>query len=564
MPRKVAFSGKQKRVQLYERNLRKAEKASTLDEGSFDYLQKNITLDPGIELTEEFLPNVVRNSRLSTHKLVSEEQKLYSVFEKLSEEEIEFERLKSMRPLKQLPKEALEVSTEEFHDFIDFPKRPRWSYETSKHRLETQERSYFEKWVQDVEEKYQGQQLSWFEHNLEVWRQLWRVLEISDVILIVMDIRNPLLHFPRSLYNYVTKDLKKKIVGIFNKVDLVSDFTVFAWKKYFEEEFPDLRIATFSSLPKDSSLVDDTDPRYAHRVQSKKQKKTYYQPPGVQNILSVCRDTVGESGDHIDWKSLLAQYNDEDCKNLTSIDDEINKLQQELTENQENTRCLTLGFVGHPNVGKSSLINSITRKAVASESSTPGHTKHFQTIHISEKVRLCDSPGLVFPALIPKGLQIISGMYPISQAQEPFSAIRFLAEHIPLQKILALKVPASWKASDELNEDEEYQWSAYSICEEFAEQRGYHTAKSAGPDVNRAANTILRFTAEGRILLSFKPPGFFTSTKYKDLQIQEAEVKRQTPPQEKEEPESKSNDYIRKNLLQGRNAFSELSLSDLE
>lgn len=26
MPRKVAFSGKQKRVQLYERNLRKAEK----------------------------------------------------------------------------------------------------------------------------------------------------------------------------------------------------------------------------------------------------------------------------------------------------------------------------------------------------------------------------------------------------------------------------------------------------------------------------------------------------------------------------------------------------------
>lgn len=56
-----------------------------------------------------------------------------------------------------------------------------------------------------------------------------------------------------------------------------------------------------------------------------------------------------------------------------------------------------------------------------------------------------------------------------------------------------------------------YQWSAYSILEEFAEQRGFHTAKSAGPDVHRAANTILRFTAEGRILLSFKPPGFFTS-----------------------------------------------------
>jgi ribosome biogenesis GTPase A len=86
----------------------------------------------------------------------------------------------------------------------------------------------------------------------------WRVLEISDVILIVMDIRNPLLHFPRSLYKYVTHKLKRKIIGIFNKVDLVSEFTVFAWKKYFEEEFPNLRIATFSCFPRNPDLIDDT------------------------------------------------------------------------------------------------------------------------------------------------------------------------------------------------------------------------------------------------------------------------------------------------------------------
>lgn len=84
------------------------------------------------------------------------------------------------------------------------------------------------------------------------------MLEISDVILIVMDIRNPLLHFPRSLYKYVTHKLKRKIIGIFNKVDLVSEFTVFAWTKYFEEEFPNLRIATFSCYPRDPNLIDDT------------------------------------------------------------------------------------------------------------------------------------------------------------------------------------------------------------------------------------------------------------------------------------------------------------------
>ena len=87
---------------------------------------------------------------------------------------------------------------------------------------------------------------------------------------------------------------------------------------------------------------------------------------------------------------------------------------------------VTIGTIGHPNVGKSSLINGILGKHAVSVSKTPGHTKHFQTIHIAENIRLCDCPGLgklfflitVFPSLIPKPLQILSGMYKISQVQE--------------------------------------------------------------------------------------------------------------------------------------------------
>lgn len=59
-------------------------------------------------------------------------------------------------------------------------------------------------------------------------------------------------------------------------------------------------------------------------------------------------------------------------------------------------------------MGKSSLINSIMKRTVVSASKTPGHTKHFQTIHIADNVRLCDSPGLVFPAMIPRSLQVKS------------------------------------------------------------------------------------------------------------------------------------------------------------
>jgi large subunit GTPase 1 len=34
-----------------------------------------------------------------------------------------------------------------------------------------------------------------FEKNLEVWRQLWRVVERSDILLQIVDARNPLLYF---------------------------------------------------------------------------------------------------------------------------------------------------------------------------------------------------------------------------------------------------------------------------------------------------------------------------------------------------------------------------------
>ena len=43
---------------------------------------------------------------------------------------------------------------------------------------------------------------------------------------------------------------------------------------------------------------------------------------------------------------------------------------------------------------------------VVSTSRTPGHTKHFQTIFLTANVRLCDCPGLVFPSVVGKQLQV--------------------------------------------------------------------------------------------------------------------------------------------------------------
>lgn len=136
-------------------------------------------------------------------------------------------------------------------------------------------------------------------------------------------------------------------------------------------------------------------------------------------------------------------------------------------------------------------------KKVVSVSRTPGHTKHFQTIFLTNTVRLCDCPGLVFPNQVPRMLQVLMGSYPIAQLREPYASVKFLAERLDLPKLLALKHP---EGDDE--------WSAMDICDAFALKRGFLTAKAARPDTYRAANSILRMALDGKITLSLKPKGY--------------------------------------------------------
>ena len=58
---------------------------------------------------------------------------------------------------------------------------------------------------------------------------------------------------------------------------------------------------------------------------------------------------------------------------------------------------LTVGLTGYPNVGKSSTINALFGSKKTAVAPTPGKTKHFQTLNITDKMTLCDCPGLVLP-----------------------------------------------------------------------------------------------------------------------------------------------------------------------
>lgn len=67
-----------------------------------------------------------------------------------------------------------------------------------------------------------------------------------------------------------------------------------------------------------------------------------------------------------------------------------------------------------------------------SVSSTPGKTKHFQTINLSDKITLCDCPGLVFPQFATTKADLVcDGVLPIDQLREHTGPVSLVSRRIP-------------------------------------------------------------------------------------------------------------------------------------
>uniref|UniRef100_A0A1A9X0T7 Guanine nucleotide-binding protein-like 1 n=1 Tax=Glossina brevipalpis TaxID=37001 RepID=A0A1A9X0T7_9MUSC len=493
--RKIPFSGKKKKDQLLQkRQLKGNQKYLRVQDADDD---GDTTEDTELSVRKLMLKPTtnnqcsVRNKNLNRYNLC---------FYQESKRELERLKLEGLKAYKTAQPEQREIDATFFEGY-DFPIRPEWNYEMKTSTLDRNENKYFREYINKTQEKQktENKDLSLFELNLETWRQFWRVLELSDILLMIVDVRYAqALMFPPSLYKHLVTDVGKKVILVLNKVDLVAPEIVIAWRQYF--------LTTYHSLP--VVIFASNIPQNKKGTQQRRRINYKRSIEGVYNIFKECEKIVQNDLDLSEWEQkILEDMPTNECEVLDGGNEiVIEKTQEELEatdtyEKWEKYRngILTLGCIGFPNVGKSSLINALKGRKVVSVSRTPGHTKHFQTIFLTKSVRLCDCPGLVFPSSTSKYLQVLLGSYPISQLQVPYRSIQLMAEHLDLPRLLKLQLPEDYD-----------EWSPVAITEAWASKRGFLIAKSGRADRYRAANHLLRCCVAGQmeLILQFYPPHF--------------------------------------------------------
>nr|CAD7199776.1 unnamed protein product [Timema douglasi] len=454
-------------------------------------------------------------------------------------------------------------------ELLGIPRRPPWNANTTPEELQAAEREEFLKWRRQLAQlqEVEGLLLTPYEKNLEFWRQLWRVVERSDVVVQIVDARNPLLFRCKDLERYVLEvSPNKQNLILANKADFLTQSQRNAWASYFSEQ--GVRIAFFSALeaaeeekarleaetsesedvekedssddddekeenktnelhqntrvPTDSSGNDSMEENIS-KISSQTQKTTLSSDESAQiQPASLDSDTakptcVNESNSSLTDKKDKAPSHDQhtyDNKTPNSMGNSSKLLtRSELitffrtlhTGPKVSQGMTTIGLVGYPNVGKSSTINTLLMDKKVSVSATPGKTKHFQTLFLQQDLLLCDCPGLVMPSfLFTKAEMVVNGILPIDQMRDHVPPVTLVASLIP-RHILEDRYGIMLPAPLE-GEDPLRPPTAEELLNAYGYNRGFMT-QNGQPDNPRAARYILKDFVNGKLLYCHGTPG---------------------------------------------------------
>ena len=261
-----------------------------------------------------------------------------------------------------------------------------------------------------------------------IWGELYKVVDSSDVIVQVLDARDPMGTRCKHLEHHLKKDAMKRhkhVILLLNKVDLVPAWVTKRWLHALSREYPTLAFH--------ASVTN---------------------PFGKGALLS-----------------LLRQFS-------------------RLRMDKQN---VSVGFIGYPNVGKSSVINALRTKKVCVTAPIPGETKVWQYVNLTKRIFLIDCPGVVYHDTNDSDTDaVLKGVVRVSLLEDAW-------EHIP--DVVARVKPDYLRRA--------YKVQSWESPEDFLQQVARLTGrllKGGEPDLNTAAKMVLYDWQRGRIPFFAPPP----------------------------------------------------------
>lgn len=425
---------------------------------------------------------------------------------------------------------------EDNRQLLRIPRRPHWDESTSSEVLQQTERDSFLEWRRELAllEEEQKLILTPFERNLDFWRQLWRVIERSDVVVQIVDARNPLLFRCPDLERYVKEVSQDKVnMLLVNKADLLTREQRRIWARHFQRD--GLRAVFWSALAESERL--DAEEK-GMELEEEEEERTPSDPedegsPDVRDLSGTRREGEEEEcvmeeerqrrvqfrdcvAERDEWTSSEEEEDEGrsgDSAHASSFHNSSRLLHKDellavFRSAHTGSTCkegeLTVGLVGYPNVGKSSTINTIFRNKKVSVSATPGHTKHFQTLYVEPDLCLCDCPGLVMPSFVStKAEMICCGILPIDQMRDHVPSISLVCQTIPravLEGTYGINIIRPRE-----DEDPDRPPTYEELLMAYGYMRGFMTSHGQ-PDQSRSARYILKDYVNGKLLYCHPPP----------------------------------------------------------
>ena len=365
--------------------------------------------------------------------------------------------------------------------FLSIPKKPKYKKGMKKDEYIKMEKESFLAWrkaLAEEEMKNINKAITPYEKNIEVWKQLWMTVEKGEILFQIVDGRNPLYYRCPDLEKYIKEvDKNKEIILIVNKADLMNDDLRKNWADYFKTH--NIKYIFFSAVNEIEKLEKGES-----LTQSEK---------------------IDQSDYRIFTRNELVQYIKEIGETIQKEEKSIENKNNNKSKNQANN-ALMVGFIGYPNVGKSSIINVLMKTKKAAVANIPGRTKHYQTLFLPEEqnlnilpksICLVDCPGLIFPSFTTsKADMLVNGIYPIDTLSDIYNPIQIIINLIPskiLSNFYKITLPDIY--------------SAKQFLQIIAKKRGFYTGNGL-PEEAKTAKLILRDYTSGKLLYCHLRPDY--------------------------------------------------------